>query len=167
MDRLEKGGRIDTESRRELLANTLVVVAPIESSLNLKTVADLRQVKRIAVGDPKLVPVGVYTRSYLEKVGLWQELEEKILPAENVRAGMAVVESGNADVAFVYATDAGISRKVKVVLRIPVEEAPPIRYPVALIKDSPQKGEAAKFLAYLASDASSKVFEKFGFIVQR
>ena len=167
MDRLEKGGRIDTESRRELLANTLVVVAPIESSLNLKTVADLRQVKRIAVGDPKLVPVGVYTRSYLEKAGLWQELEEKILPAENVRAGMAVVESGNADVAFVYATDAGISGKVKVVLRIPVEEAPPIRYPVALIKDSPQKSEAAKFLAYLASDASSKVFEKFGFIVQR
>lgn len=167
MDRLQNDGDIEAGSRRELLSNTLVVVAAADSTLTFNAVADLRQVSRIAVGDPKLVPVGVYTRSYLEKVGLWKELAEKIVPAENVRAGMAVVESGNADVAFVYATDARISKKVKIVLRIPADEAPPILYPVALVKESPQKTEAAKFLAYLASEVSYKVFEKFGFIVKR
>jgi len=167
MDRLEKSGHIEPASRHELLSNTLVVVAPSDSSLSLKTAADLRQVQRIALGDPKLVPIGVYTRTYLEREGLWKELEEKIVPTENVRAGMAVVESGNADVSFVYATDAGISKKVKIVLRVSPENGPPILYPVAVVKESQRKDAAAKFLAYLAGDDARKVFEKFGFIVKR
>lgn len=167
MDRLEKEGLVESSSRRELLANTLVIVAPVDSTLSLKTAADLKLVKRIAVGDPKFVPVGVYTRSYLEKLDLWKQLEEKIVPAENVRAGLAVVESGNADVAFVYTTDAGISKKVKIILRIPPDQVPPIQYPVAMTKDSQQKAEAAKFLAYLTNDDSKRVFEKFGFIVKQ
>lgn len=167
MDRLEKSGRLEPGSRRELLSNTLVVVAGAESTLTLTTAADLRQVERIAVGDPKLVPVGVYTRTYLEKIGLWKDLEGKIVPTENVRAGMAVVESGNAEVAFVYATDAGVSRKVKIILRIPPAEAPRILYPAAVVKESRQKLEAEKFLAYLAGKEASQVFEKFGFLVQR
>ncbi len=165
MDRLEKSGHVEPGSRRELLSNTLVIVAPLESPLPLRTVADLRQVERIAVGDPKLVPVGVYTRAYLEKAGLWKDLEEKIVPTENVRAGLAVVESGNADVAFVYATDAGVSKKVKIVFRVPPAETPRISYPLAMVKESAQKAEATKFLTYLTSNEARKVFEKFGFIV--
>ena len=167
MDRLEKTGRIEKGSRRPVLANSLVVVAPNDSNLELQSPADLRKVGRIAVGDPKFVPVGVYTRAFLEKAGLWKELETKILPAENVRAGMAIVESGNADVAFVYLTDAKISRKVKIILRIPPEQGPAIEYPVAIVKAAKHQTEAEKFLRYLTDDAAVKIFEKFQFVVKR
>jgi molybdate transport system substrate-binding protein len=167
MDRLEKADRIENGSRRPVLANSLVVVAPNDSKLELQSPADLRKVQRIAVGDPKFVPVGVYTRAFLEKAGLWKELESKIIPAENVRAGMAVVESGNADVAFVYLTDAKISQKVKIVLRIPLDQGPAIEYPVAIVKDAKHQAEAEKFLHCLTSDAAVTVFEKFQFVVKR
>ncbi len=166
MDRLEKGGHIAPGSRHELLSNTLVIIAPAESTLSLHAAADLRQVQRIAVGDPKLVPVGVYTRKYLEQAGLWNALKPRIVPTENVRAGLAVVESGNADVAFVYATDTRISKKVKIVLRTAGAEVPPILYPIAVVQESERKPEAARFLAYLSGDAARKVFQKYGFIVK-
>lgn len=165
MDRLEKSGRTQPESRRDLLSNSLVVVAAAESKLALAAPGDLRGVSRIAVGDPKFVPVGVYARAFLEKAGLWADLQGKIVPTENVRAGLAVVESGNADVAFVYATDAAISKKVKVALRIPPDETPPITYPAALM--ARHKPEAAKFLDYLAANEAREVFERFGFIAAR
>lgn len=167
MDRLQKAGRIEESSRRVLLNNLLVVIAPADSKLEIKSAADLRQVQHIAVGDPKLVPVGVYTRTYLEKTGLWKDLESKIIPTENVRAGMAVVESGNADAGFVYKTDAGISKKVKVIFSVPPNETGPIDYPAALVKQMPAKPEAEKLLQYLRADEAAKIFEKFGFIVQR
>lgn len=167
MDRIQKGDHIEKETRRDLVGNTLVVIAPNESSLALKTAADLRTVQHIAVGDPKLVPVGVYMRGYLEKAGLWQELEPKIVPTENVRAGMAVVESGNAEAGFVYKTDARISKKVKIIFSVPPDEMSPINYPAALVKQTERKREAEKFLTYLSGEAAGKVFEKFGFIVRR
>lgn len=166
MDRLQKADRIEEKSRRNLLSNTLVVVAPNESTMQLTSAADLRKVERIAVGDPKLVPVGVYTRSYLEKSGLWQELEAKIIPTENVRAGLAVVESGNAEVAFVYKTDAAISKKVKIIFSVPPDEKAPINYPAALVKRDASNPAAEKFLSYLSSEAAGKIFEQFGFIVK-
>ncbi len=166
MDRVQKSGQIEDGTRRDLLSNVLVIVAPNESKLTLKSADDLRQVEHIAVGDPKLVPVGVYTRGYLEKLGLWSELEPKIIPTENVRAGMAVVEAGNADVAFVYKTDAGVSKKVKIIFSVPPNETSPINYPAALVKQRSHKPEAEKFLRYLGGEEAAKVFEKFGFIVK-
>lgn len=167
MERLIKDGKIDPATRRVLLSNELVVVAPSDSSLTLQSAADLRNVERIAVGDPKFVPVGVYARTYLEKIGLWKDLERKVIPTENVRAGLAVVESGNADVGFVYRSDAKISSKVKVILRVPPEEAPAIDYPAALVAAAPARFAAEQFLQHLASNDAGKVFEKFGFIVKK
>ncbi|MFL6541017.1 MAG: molybdate ABC transporter substrate-binding protein [Chthoniobacterales bacterium] len=166
MNGLEQSGRIESGSRRDLLSNVLVIVAPNQSNLQLKSARDLLSVTRIAVGDPKLVPVGVYTRAYLEKQGLWAELEPKIVPTDNVRAGLAVVEAGNADVAFVYRTDGERSKKVKIIFIVPVGEAPRINYPVALVKQEKRSAGAEKFLNYLASDETLRVFEKFGFLVK-
>jgi molybdate transport system substrate-binding protein len=167
MDRLQKGDRLEASTRRDLLSNTLVIVAPSESRITLSSAADLsRQTQKIAVGDPKLVPVGVYARAYLERLNLWKEIEPKIIPTENVRAALAVVESGNVDAAFVYKTDANVSKEVKIIFSVPAEETA-IHYPAALVKQTPRKPEAEKFLAYLESEAASKVFEKFGFIVKR
>jgi len=80
-----------------------------------------------------------------------QKLEPKIVRLKNVRAALAAVESGNVDAGFVYKTDANISSKVRVAFTVAVQEGPPIRYPVALMKEAKDKSAAAKFLTYLQS----------------
>jgi molybdate transport system substrate-binding protein len=167
MDELEKAGLIATETRRDLLSNLLVIVVPNDSKLGIASPEELvTKPQKIAVADPWVVPAGIYTKEYLTRLGLWQKLEPKIVPTENVRAALAAVESGNVDAGFVYKTDANISSKVKIAFTVAVEQGPPIRYPVALIKEAKEKTETAKFLAYLQSTNARKTFERYGFIVK-
>ena len=121
MDQLETNGSSARRARRSLLSNSLVIAA--EEFSSYKTVEDLRRAKRIAIAEPNTVPAGIYARKYLEKAGLWAELKDRIVPTENVRAALAAVESGNAEAAIVYKTDAAISKKVKVAFEVAQKEA--------------------------------------------
>lgn len=115
MDKLAKAGLIATETRRDLLSNLLVIVVPSDSKLVIASPEELiTKSQKIAVADPRAVPAGIYTKEYLTGLGLWQKLEPKIVPTENVRAALAAVESGNVDAGFVYATDAKISSKLRI-----------------------------------------------------
>ena len=164
MDALANKGLIDKATRKALLGNTLVIVTAPDGPAIAK-VADLGgpAIKRISVGNPKAVPAGVYAKKHLEKLGLWETLQPKLVPAENVRAALAVVESGNAEAGIVYKTDAAISKKVKVALEIPAAEGPKIVYPVALVAESRHAAAAKKFLARLAGKEAGVVFTKLGF----
>jgi molybdate transport system substrate-binding protein len=167
MNRLQNGNHIVAESRRAVLSNTLAVIALAESQLAAASAADLAaQVGRLAVADPRLVPAGVYARSYLERARVWEQIAPKVIPLENVRAVLAAVESGNVDAGFVYQTDAALTKKCRIIFQVPAADAPPIRYPAALVHSSKQQVEAAKFLDFLRSDAARAVFEKYGFVVQ-
>ena len=97
---------------------------------------------------------------------MWDKLEPKIVPTENVRAALAAVESGNVDAGFVYKTDANISKKVKVAFVVPIEKGPPIRYPVAILKETKNKTAAENFLKHLESENARKLFEQYGFVVK-
>lgn len=164
MDALTSKNLIAKDTRKALLGNTLVVVTAPDGPAIAK-VADLASpaIRRLSLGDPKAVPAGVYAKKHLEKLGLWETLQPKLAPAENVRAALAVVESGNAEAGIVYKTDAAISKKVKVALEIPASEGPPIIYPVALVSDSHHAAAAKKFLARLAGKEAGAVFTKRGF----
>ena len=167
MDELEQAGLIATDTRRDLLSNLLVIVVPYDSKLVIASPEALViKSQKIAVADPRAVPAGIYTKEYFTRVGLWQKLEPKIVPTENVRAALAAVESENVDAGFVYKTDANISSKVRIAFTVAVEQGPPIRYPVALIKEAKEKNAAARFLAYLESASARKTFERYGFIVK-
>jgi len=166
MDELEQAGLIATDTRRDLLSNLLVIVVPYSKLVIASPEALVTKSQKIAVADPRAVPAGIYTKEYLTRLGLWRKLESKIVPTENVRAALAAVESGNVDAGFVYKTDANISSKVRIAFTVAVEEGPPIRYPVALIKEAKEKSGAAKFLAYLQSASARKTFERYGFIVK-
>jgi molybdate transport system substrate-binding protein len=167
MDGLDGKGLILKSTRKDRLSNSLVIVTAADSTLAVRSPADLAgpAVKRIALADPKAVPAGVYAKAFLEQQKLWAAVQLKVVPTENVRAALAVVESGNVEAGIVFKTDAAISKRVRVACEIPREEGPQIRYPMALIKDSNQVEAAIKFLQYLDSDAAAKVFEKYGFIV--
>jgi molybdate transport system substrate-binding protein len=167
MDALEKKGLIVTETRRNRLSNSLVIVVPQEGGPAVNGPEDLASSKvgRVALADPKMVPAGVYAKEYLEKQNLWAAIKGKVIATENVRGALAAVEAGNVEAGIVYKTDAAISKKVKVAYEVPAKEGPKIRYPVAALKGSKNLESIGKFLEYLGSDDASRVFERYGFVV--
>ena len=167
MDALQAKGLIVEGTRKSRLSNSLVIVVATEGGAAVQSPSDLAgpKIKRIALGDPKAVPIGVYARQYLKKLGLWEAIEPKVVATENVRAAMAAVEAGDADASIVYKTDTAISRRVRVAFAVPPRDGPKISYPMALLKDSTQPEAARKLLGYLGSESAAKIFRKYGFIV--
>ena len=167
MDLLEKNGRLEPGTRKNLLSNQLVIVIPADSKLAIASPKDLLkpEVKKIALADPAAVPVGVYTSKYLADEGLWEKLKSKVVPVLDVRATLASVESANVEAGFVYKTDAVISNKVKIVFQVPIEKGPKITYPIAIVRESKKKEAARDFMNYLLSPTGKSVFKKYGFVV--
>lgn len=164
MDSLETRGLLKGGTRRSILSNTLVVAVNKESDALLSSPRDLIKLKRIAIAEPNTVPAGIYARKYLENLGLWKELTNKIIPTENVRGALAAVESGNVDAAVVYKTDTALSREVRVAFEVPTNSAPHISYSVALIKAGKAGAGSEKFIAYLQGKEATRIFNRFGFI---
>jgi molybdate transport system substrate-binding protein len=166
MDALDRKGLVEGGSRKNLLSNRLVIVVPQDSKLSVRSPMDLLKagVKRIAVAEPASVPVGIYTKKYLEDEGLWEQVKGKVIPVLDVRAAMAAVESGNVEVGFIYRTDAAVSKRVKVAYEVPIAKGPKIIYPVAIVKQSKKKASAREFLSFVLSDGKA-VFKRYGFAV--
>jgi molybdate transport system substrate-binding protein len=155
--------------RRDALGNRLVIVVPSGSKLEIKRPGDLiaKSVEHIAIGEPDSVPAGKYAKQALVKLELWDKLSDKMAPAQDVRQALAYVETGAAEAGIVYATDAAISKKVKVAVDIPENLTGPIRYPIVLLTQGKVKPEAELFYRYLNSPEAVKVFKKYGFIIQK
>lgn len=167
MDNLEKKGRLDPETRRNFLSNRLVVIASADSKLTVISAKDLLkpEIGKIALADPTGVPVGVYTRRYLTNEKLWDAVSPRVVPMLDVRATVAAVEAGNVGAGIVYKTDAAIAPRVRVVFAVPVERAPKITYPIAVVKDSKKKAAARDFVSFLATPAAKSIFRKYGFVI--
>lgn len=161
MDSLEVQGLVADGTRTDVLANRLVVVVPASRPVELRAPQDLAGVRRLALGETRSVPAGVYARQYLEAAGLWEMLRERVVPTENVRAALAAVESGNVDAGIVYATDARISKRVRVACDI--VDGPRIVYPVAVLARAREPQAARRFVAFLTTDRARAVFESHGF----
>jgi len=167
MNLLEIKGLIEKGSRKNRLSNSLVIVTTREDGAMISGPADLAgpAVKRVALGNPRAVPVGVYARQYLEGLKLWSAVQPKVVAADNGRAALAAVESGNVDAGIVYKTDAALSSKVKVVFEISQSQGPAIHYPMALIQEGKHPEAARKFMDRLQSKAAGRVFARFGYLV--
>jgi molybdate transport system substrate-binding protein len=174
MDKVAGEKLLEEGSRKSLLSNQLVVIEWIDpdhkdATLFKKpfTVSQLGQerVKRIAIANPDTVPAGRYAKAWLG--ANWLVIQDRLLPGTDVRATLASVESGAAQVGLVYKTDAAISKKVRIVHEVPLSEGPKIAYVLGVMKDRPNAAEAKRFAAYLESDAARKVFERFGFVVPK
>ncbi len=165
MDYLAGKQAIVAASRVDLLANELVIVAPIGKPLTVKVekgfaIGDAFS-GRLAIGDPAAVPAGIYAKEAFTNLGWWEVLSTRLAPAADVRAALKLVELGEADAGVVYATDAKASAKVAVAAAIPGSYHAPIRYPIALTTTA--KPAAAAFLAYLRAPGAQAVFAKAGF----
>lgn len=167
MDMLAEAGELAEGTRRDLLQNEIVLIAPKDTALEIKTFDDLARedVKHIALGEPKGVPVGQYSEEILTALNLLDAVKSKAVYGSDVRQVLAWVEAGEADCGIVYATDAAISEKVKVIAIAPEGSHKPIIYPVAVIKSSKNLDTAKKFLDFTTSAEAKKIFESYGFKV--
>lgn len=148
----------------DLLTTKLVVVIR-QGADRPETLQDLTGTAfpKIAIAAPDLAPAGTYAREALKELGLWEQVEGKLVFAPDVRATLAYVESGNADAALVYETDARASNRVDVLDIVPIESYSPIVYPAALIVKAPNESEAKLFLEFLESPEALKIFQNLGF----
>jgi len=166
MDELEQKGLITTASRRVFARNVLTVIKPAGSALDISKPADLAspKVQRIAIGNPKTVPVGQYTEESLKALGLWDQLQPKLVLAENVRQSLDYVARGEVEAGFVYTTDAAVRPGQVVEAFRPAEDSyRPVTYPAAVIKGSKQPALAQAFIDLLVSRDGQGVLSRLGF----
>jgi molybdate transport system substrate-binding protein len=166
VDRLVEAGLALPGEITELLANELVVIGSESGPASFASARDLLAVERLALADPRGVPAGVYAKQWLEKLGLWTELEARVVPALDVRAALQAVASGDVDAGIVYATDVnapGASGRVRVLLHVESTDpaAPPVRYYLCALR---ARGDAAgEFAAFLRGEQASAIFARAGF----
>ena len=172
MNYLEEKKLLEAGSRSELLGNRIVFIVPGSSAVKALTVSPqldlaalLGKDGLLSVGDPSHVPVGKYAKAALEHLKLWPQVESKIAPAKDVRAGLALVERAESPLGIVYATDAAISDKVRVVGVFPADSHPKIEYPVAAVKSS-KSSAAAAFIKFLSEPRAKELWAKYGFEVK-
>jgi len=170
MDYLEQRGAIQKSSRRNVLGNRLALIAPADSTVKLDIAPGFPLTSalgkgRLVTGDPDSVPVGRYARSALTSLGVWNDVVDRLVRAEDVRSALMFVARGEAPLGIVYATDARIDKRVRLVGLFPVDSHLPITYPVALTNGAGP--DAARFLDFLRGDGARATFESYGFIVLR
>jgi molybdate transport system substrate-binding protein len=165
MDGLQNENLIINNSRKNLLNNTLVMIVPNDSMLGLTSFNDLTlaKVTKIAIGDPKSVPAGIYTKAAFDELGITSRIQSKFILGANVTQVLTYVAGGNVDVGFVYSTDALSSTQVKVVANAPADINAQIIYPAAVLKASTHSTAAQAFLDFLSSDQAKALFIQFGF----
>ncbi len=164
MNIAQQKGFIIPYTRCNFINNYLVLITSRTNHLVIHQLSDLNQptIHKIALGKAITVPAGSYTQKTLEKARLWQKLQNKFIPAQNVRQVLSYVARNEVDVGFVYESDAKLfSDKVKILFRVPLLE--PVQYPVALVKNSPNQKQAQEFIQLLLSKEGQAVLQRYGF----
>lgn len=168
MDYLDRKGLLAPGTRRNLLGNRLVLIAPTKQPLRLQPtpgfkISEILKGGRIALADPNSVPAGKYAKAAFEKLGVWDQVAPRVAAAENVRAALALVSRGETPLGVVYQTDAAADSGVMIAGVFPDGSHPPIVYPVAALKGA--RAEAAAFLAFIEGAQARGIFGKHGFAV--
>ena len=164
MDKAESLKLLAPGSRRNFVANSLVLIVPATSKLALKGIADLQKaaVSRVTMGNPASVPVGRYAKQALEQTKLWAAVEPKAIFGTSVRQSLDYVARGEVDAGFVYATDAIVQKdKVRVIATVPTPT--PVTYPIAAIAAGPRPAAGRKFVDYVLAPAAQAILARHGF----
>ncbi len=169
MDYVAKKNLIKSDTRSNLLGNSIVLVAAKDKAkpVDIKQGFDLATLLgdgKLAMGEVKSVPAGKYGKTALEKLGVWSSVESKVAGAESVRAALALVSRGEAPYGIVYQTDVSADPGVTTVGTFPADSHPPIIYPVAILAES-KNADAAAYLDFLKSEKAAHFFTDQGFTI--
>ena len=169
MDYLATRNLIQPATRKDILSNSLVLIAGKDSPIGLEIKPGFPLAKalgdgKLAVADPASVPAGKYAQAALTSLGVWDSVADHLARAENVRVALAYVARGEAPRGIVYGTDAKAEPQVKVIGTFPESTHPRILYPAALTTHGTSAGAKA-FLDFAKSAKGAQIFQKYGFIV--
>lgn len=151
------------DTQKDLVKNELVFVGPKDTTITSLDELTTDKVQKIAVGEPESVPAGKYADETFTKLGIKDSIQGKLVFAKDVKEVLAWSTSGNADVGFVYLSDAISSDSAKIISTVSEDLHSPITYPVGVIKASKNPDAAKKFEDFLFTDAAKKIFEKYGY----
>ena len=166
MDELEKEGFVLKDSRTNFASNTLVLIVPASPKIALASFDDLKkaEIKKIAVGNPKTVPVGRYSDETFHYYKISDMIKDKLVFAENVRQVLDYVARGEVDAGVVYSTDAmAKQQEVRIVMTAPGESHNPIVYPIAAVKNTKHEKAAKAFISLVTSEEGRKILSRYGF----
>jgi len=165
MDAVEAAGLIAPGDRRDLAGNALVLIGhgtpdPVRIGPDLDLPARL-QGGKLAMALVEAVPAGQYGKAALTALGLWKDVAPAVAQADNVRAALALVATGEAPLGIVYATDAAAEPAVGVLGTFPASSHPPITYPAALL--SPGDPASRAFFEALFAAPAAAILADEGF----
>ncbi len=166
MDDLDKKNMLLKDTRIDFAGNRIVVVAPANTPFPFISFNDLqrKEIKRIAMGNPKTVPAGRYAEEALKHLNILEAVKDKIIFAENVRQVLDYVARGEVDAGMVYSTDAAIrDDRVKIAVEAPEQSHGPVVYPIAVIKGIKQEIPGKDFISVVVSQEGKQIMKKYGF----
>lgn len=170
INELEKSNLIENNTRKSLLSNSIVIIAPKDSKINeidLKGNVDFKKIlgkNKFVIGNPESVPNGAYAKEAFLSLGLWDNIKDNLAMVQNVRVALNYVSMGEAPLGVVFFTDANADSKVKIVSVFPKESHKKIIYPFAIIKGRKSKN-IENLYNFLQSEKARDIYKKYGFIV--
>ncbi len=165
VDALEKKSRIVPGSRAVYATGILALWIPPSSHAAVSKPADLTQptVKVIAIAKPELAPYGLAARETLQKLGIWNQVESRVVYADNINMAKQYGSSGNADAVFT-AWSLILKESGKV---IPVDDNlhSPIEQALGIVAASKNQNAAKAFTTWLLTGHGRDGLRAFGYKV--
>ena len=169
MDELAVKGLIVPASRKDFARNVLVLAVPANgAAVNAFTDLAKPEIRKLAIGNPKTVPAGQYTKQTFTQLNLLPAVQSKLIYAEDVRQVLEYVVRGEVDAGVVYSSDAkSAGDRVKIVAQAAEDSHDPILYPIAIVRSSQQQQAAQHFIDFVISAEGQSVLAKYGFVATR
>ncbi|GAB6164021.1 molybdate ABC transporter substrate-binding protein [Thermostilla marina] len=161
--------RFPDASPHPLLKNTLVVIVPQDAEFVPRSLSDLTdpRIGKLALADPEAAPAGIYAKQALENADVWNDVQEKVVSADDVRKALLFVATGAAEAGIVYASDALAEQSVRQAFAIDLALHDPIVYHCVVPDGETENPAAAEYVRFLQSEEARGIFERYGFLPLR
>jgi molybdate transport system substrate-binding protein len=163
IDVLDKQGLLIPGTKQIYARGRITFWTPGGSNLRLESIADLArpEVTRIAIANPDHAPYGLAAKQALEKAGIWERVQPKLVYADNIRQTLQYAQTGNVEVAIVALSLSNGSNGRWTL--IPEELHEPLFQALAIVKTTENEPAARAFAAYIASPEGQAIMKKYGF----
>jgi len=162
VDKLVADGLLDGRTRALFANGVLVLVTRrgVQAPRTLKELADPRFTV-VALANPDLAPYGAAARQAMQAAGVWDSLRQRLVFGENVAGTWQLVQSGNADAAFVAQSVVPDSADVERLMLDPSQHLA-LRQAAAVVTTS-RHPAARDFLRFVRGVDGQAILRQHGF----
>lgn len=166
INELDKKGLIASDTKTIYARGGIVIWMRDQSTLKIASINDLTQsdISRVSIANPDHAPYGMAAKQSLMNAGILDQVQPKLIIAENIAQAQQFAETGNTDVA-ITALSLSINKKNGKWIMIPNKLHKPIDQAFAVIKNSKNLAGAKRFAEYLKSESSRHIMLKYGFTI--